>query len=283
MKKERKMIKTNMANKGMKATLALAIASAISLPALSHDVWISADSFEIHSDEQNVYSLDVSRSAEAFLSEKNHKTGNMTIVGPKKDAKTYAAAFSGKNKEVYEAEFNDYGTYYLNADETQVFLTFYEDEAGKEHKVRMPKSQYSTLPKGVKIEKTVEKRLATESYVSFNGMSDISKEIRKEGVTIIPNIHPSKITTDEPFSFTIYVDGKAMEKGEVALKSLNHLYYDDYEEVEIEEAKGGIYEFEVKHPGRYLLGVELESTLSGKGDADFLSQERFLTFDIKSN
>lgn len=276
------MKKNNISQLGLNVALASLVGLTVSLPAMSHDVWISADSFEIHSDEQNTYSLDVSRSAEAFLAESNHETGNITIVGPKKDSKNYGAAFSGINKEVYEAEFKDYGTYYLNADETQVFLTFYKDEEGKKHKIRLPKSQYSTLPKGSKPEKTVEKRLASETYVSFNGMSEISKEIRSKGVTIIPNTHPSKMTTHEPFSFTIYVDGVPMEKGEVALKSLNHLYYDDYEKVEIEEAKGGKYEFEVKHPGRYLLGVELGSKLSGDGDADFLSQERFLTFDIKN-
>lgn len=277
------MKKSNVSQLGLKVTLASVFGLAVSLPAMSHDVWISADSFEIHSDEQTIYSLDVSRSAEAFIAEANHKTGKVTVVGPKKDSKSYSAAFSGENKEVFETEFKDYGTYYVNAKETQVFLTFYEDNAGKEHKVRLPKSQYSSLPKGVKVEKTVEKRLATETYISFNGLSDISKEIRKEGVTIVPNIHPSKITTQQPFSFTIYVDGKPLEKGEVALKSLNHIYYDDYEKIEVEAAKGGEYEFEVKHPGRYLLGVELESKLSGEGDADFLSQERFLTFDIKSN
>jgi len=268
---------------GLKAGLVSALGLGLALPAVAHDVWIGMGAFEIHSDEQNTFSIDLSRSAEPFLAESNHNTGRMNIVGPKGQNKEYTAAFPGKNKEVYEAEFKEYGTYYLNATETQVFLTFYEDEEGKEHKVRMPKSQYSTLPKGITIEKTVEKRLASESYISFNGISEISKEIRKEGVTINPNTHPSKIETNEPFSFTIYVDGVPMEKGEVALKSLNRIYYDDYEEVEIEEAKGGIYEFEVKHPGRYLLGVELESTLSGKGDADYLSQERFLTFDIKSN
>jgi uncharacterized protein DUF4198 len=268
-----------------KLGLNLGIVSALGLgafPAMSHDVWISADAFEIHTDEQNTFSVDVSRSAESFIAESNHEVGNLTIIGPKKDSKAYAAAFSGKNKEVFEVEFNDYGTYYLNADETQVFLTFYKDEEGNKHKIRLPKSQYSTLPKGSKPEKTVEKRLASESYISFNGLSEVSKEIREKGVTIIPNTHPSKIETDEPFSFTIYVDGKPMEEGEVALKSLNHLYYDDYEKIEIEQAKGGKYEFEVKHPGRYLLGVEQGTKLSGKGDADFLSQERFLTFDIKS-
>jgi uncharacterized GH25 family protein len=266
---------------GLKLGLASALGLGLSLPAMSHDVWIAADSFEIHSDEQSIYSLDLSRSAEAFISESNHETGNISIVGPKGVKKDYAPAFSGKNKEVFEAEFKEYGTYYLNAAETQVFLTFYKDAEGKKHKIRMPKSQYSTLPEGSKPVRTVEKRLASESYVSFNGISEMPKEIRKEGVTIVPNTHPSKIETNEPFSFTIYVDGVPMEKGEVALKSLNHIYYDDFEKVEIEEAKGGVYEFEVKHPGRYLLGVESGSELTGDADADSLSQERFLTFDIK--
>ena len=219
---------------GLKLGLVSALGLGLTLPAVAHDVWIGTGSFEIHSDEQSTFSIDLSRSAEPFVAESNHATSSMDIVGPKGESKKYTAAFSGKNKEVYEAEFKEYGTYYLNAAETQVFLTFYEDEKGKEHKVRMPKSQYSTLPKGSKPEKTVEKRLASESYISFNGMSKISKEIRKEGVTIIPNTHPSKIETNEPFSFTIYVNGVPMEKGEVALKSLNRIYYDDYEKVEIE-------------------------------------------------
>ncbi|MFT4906343.1 MAG: putative GH25 family protein [Oleispira sp.] len=268
---------------GLKVGLVSALGLGLTLPVVAHDVWIGTGSFEIHSDEQNTFSIDLSRSAEPFVAESNHETGSMNIVGPKGEKKEYTPAFSGKNKEVYEAEFKEYGTYYLNAAETQVFLTFYKDEEGKKHKIRMPKSQYSTLPKGSTPVRTVEKRLASESYISFNGMSKISKDIRKEGVTIIPNTHPSKIETNEPFSFTIYVDGVPMEKGEVALKSLNRIYYDDYEKVEIEEGKDGIYEFEVKYPGRYLLGVEMGSELSGEGNADSLSQERFLTFDIKQN
>ena len=101
----------------------------------AHEVWINSGSFEINSDEQTVYSLDVARSAEAFIAEANHQVKYLNVLSPSGASTQLNAAFSGQNKEVFEQNFTEQGTYYFRSPMTQVFLTFYRDANGKNTKL----------------------------------------------------------------------------------------------------------------------------------------------------
>ena len=247
----------------------------------AHDIWIKADTHEINSEEQKVFALDVSRSAQAYVAESNHEIKSLMMYSPSGTSTTLNADYSGKVKEVFEVEFNESGTYHFESPMTQVFLSFYFDEAGKKHKIRMPKTEYHTLPKGSKPEKTVEKQMVTETYVSYNGFSDV-KQTSKEGLQIVLMQHPNKLRAGKPLSFKLTFNGQPIAEAEVALKSLNEFYYQDSDKVEVDlTAKDkGLVTFNPTHPGRYLLGVELEEKLKDNAKADFRSIEKFLTFEI---
>jgi uncharacterized GH25 family protein len=247
----------------------------------AHDIWIKSDTHEINNDEQNVFALDVSRSAQAYVAEANHGIKSLKMSLPNGQIKDITADYSGKVKEVFEVEFNEAGTYHFESPMTQVFLSFYFDEAGKKHKIRMPKTEYHTLPKGAKPEKTVEKQIITETYVSYNGFSDIEQN-DSNGLQIVLMQHPNKLRAGEKLSFKITYSGKPIPEAEVALKTLNEFYYQDSDKVEIElEPKDkGLVTFEPTLPGRYLLGVEYEVELKDNKMADFRSIEKFLTFEI---
>ncbi|AZQ84277.1 DUF4198 domain-containing protein [Colwellia sp. Arc7-635] len=247
----------------------------------AHDIWIKADTHEINSEEQKVFALDVSRSAQAYVAESNHEVKSLMMTSPKGTSTTLNADYSGKVKEVFEVEFNESGTYHFESPMTQVFLSFYFDEAGKKHKIRMPKTEYHTLPKGSKPEKTVEKQIITETYVSYNGFSDI-KQTRDDGLQIVLMQHPNKLRAGKAFSFKLTYNGQPIPEAEVALKSLNEFYYQDSDKVEVNlTAKDkGLVTFKPKHPGRYLMGVEFGVELKGNAKADFRSIEKFLTFEI---
>lgn len=247
----------------------------------AHDIWIKSDTHEINNDEQKVFALDVSRSAQAYVAEANHGIKSLKMSSPNGKIKDITADYSGKVKEVFEVEFNEAGTYHFESPMTQVFLSFYFDEAGKKHKIRMPKTDYHTLPKGAKPEKTVEKQIITETYVSYNGFSDIEQN-DSNGLQIVLMQHPNKLRAGEKLSFKITYNGKPIPEAEVALKSLNEFYYQDSDKVEIElEPKDkGLVTFNPTLPGRYLLGVEYEVELKDNKMADFRSIEKFLTFEI---
>ncbi|WP_085297132.1 DUF4198 domain-containing protein [Cognaticolwellia mytili] len=247
----------------------------------AHDIWIKADTHEINSEEQKVFALDVSRSGQAYVAESNHEVKSLKMTSPKGTSTTLNADYSGKVKEVFEVEFKESGTYHFESPMTQVFLSFYFDEAGKEHKIRMPKTEYHTLPKGSKPEKTVEKRIITETYVTYNGFSDV-KQTSKDGLQIVLMQHPNKLRAGKPFSFKLTYNGQPIPEAEVALKSLNEFYYQDSDKVEVNlTAKDkGLVTFNAKYPGRYLIGVEFEEELKNDAKADFRSIEKFLTFEI---
>jgi uncharacterized GH25 family protein len=247
----------------------------------AHDVWIKADTHEINSDEQKVFTLDVSRSAQAYIAEANHEIKFLNMTSPSGQSKKITADYSGKVKEVFEVEFNESGTYHFESPVTQVFLSFYFDEEGEEHKVRMPKTDYHTLPKGAKPEKTVEKQIVTETYVSYNGFSEV-KQTSKDGLQIVLMQHPNKVRAGEPLSFKVTLNGQPIPEAEVTLKSMNEFYYQDSDKVEVDltaKDKGEVT-FKPTHPGRYLLSVEYGVELKNNAKADFRSIEKFLTFEV---
>ena len=265
----------------MKKLILAAIVSALPASAIAHDIWIKSDLHEINSEEQQTFALDVSRSADVYIAEANHKVNNLVVTSPNGVKSNLQAAFSGKVKEVFEVEYNEAGTYHFESPMTQVYLSFYFDEEGKKHKVRMPKTQYSKLPKGARPEKTVEKQIMTETYVSYNGFTDV-QNVRANGIQIVPLQHPNKLRSGQPFSFKITYNGKPVTGAEVALKSLNQFYYQDSDKVEVvlKDKDNGQISFTPQTPGKYLLGVELEIELANDKYADFRSIERFLTFEI---
>ncbi|HBY84585.1 MAG TPA: hypothetical protein DEO86_01790, partial [Colwellia sp.] len=126
-----------------------------------------------------------------------------------------------------------------------------------------------------------EKQIITETYVSYNGFSDIEQN-DSNGLQIVLMQHPNKLRAGEKLSFKITYSGKPIPEAEVALKTLNKFYYQDSDKVEIElEPKDkGLVTFEPTLPGRYLLGVEYEVELKDNKMADFRSIEKFLTFEI---
>lgn len=265
----------------MKKLIIASILSSTCFSALAHDIWIKADSHEINNDEQKVFALDVSRSAQAYIAEANHGIKQLTMTAPNGQPKQLNVGYSGKVKEVFEVEFNEAGTYHFESPMTQVFLSFYFDEQGKKHKIRMPKTKYHTLPKGAKPEKTVEKQITTETYVSYNGFSDV-KNTSTDGLQIVLMQHPNKLRVNKDFSFKLTFNGKPVHEAEVVLKSLNQFYYQDSDKVEINltEKDQGLVTFNAATPGRYLLGVEFETALNNNAKADFRSVEKFLTFEI---
>ncbi|TWX71668.1 DUF4198 domain-containing protein [Colwellia demingiae] len=247
----------------------------------AHDIWIKADTHEINNDEQKIFALDVSRSAQAYVAEANHEIKQLNMTAPDGQSKKITADYSGKVKEVFEVEFNEAGTYHFESPMTQVFLSFYFDEEGKKHKIRMPKTEYHTLPKGSKPEKTVEKQITTETYISYNGFSDV-KQTNQQGLQIVLMQHPNKLRVGKPLRFKLTFNGKPIPEAEVALKSLNEFYYQDSDKVEVDITlkDKGLVTFNPKHPGRYLLGVEYGLPLKNNTKADFRSIEKFLTFEI---
>ncbi|WP_413401654.1 DUF4198 domain-containing protein [Pseudoalteromonas sp. KJ71-7] len=265
----------------MKNVILASIICTTSLSVHAHDIWIKADTHEINNEEQKFFALDVSRSAQAYVAESNHQIKNLLMTTPQGEIKKITADFSGKVKEVFEVEFDSSGTYHFESPETQVFLSFYYDEDGKKHKIRMPKTQYHKLPKGSKPEKTVEKLLVTETYVSYNGFSTIMQP-STHGLQIILKQHPNKLRVGEELRFKVTYNGEPVPDAEVTLKGLNNFYYQDDEsvKVELEDKNNGLVIFEPKLPGRYLLGVEYGLELQNNKNADFRSIERFLTFEI---
>lgn len=263
-----------------KIFLATALAPIV-ITANAHDIWIKPDAFQLYSDEQSIYSIDVSRSAEPMIAEANHYVKNLYVTAPSGVMHKVIASYSGKNKEVFEAEFREQGTHIIRAEDTQVYLSFYKDAEGKRHKVRMKKSEQNTLPEGSVFLKTVEKKLSSETYVHFNGISELNVDKTSSGISIVPLAHPAKFTVDQPVKFKIYLDGKPVDEAEVALKSAALSYFSQGESLELEHSEDGVFEFDVDQPGQYLLGVEVGQKLKGDSHADFRSIEKFLTFDIK--
>jgi len=265
----------------MKKLVLATLLSTLCGSAIAHDIWIKADTHEINSDEQQIFALDVSRSGQTYIAESNHEVKQLTITSPTGDKKTVSADFSGKVKEVFEVEFSQPGTYHIKSPMTQVFLSFYHDQDGKKHKVRMPKTQYHTLPAGAKPEKTVEKQIITETYISYNGFSEV-RHSNTDGLQIKMNQHPNKIRVGQEFSFALTFNGKPIDEVEVSLKSLNQFYYQDSDKVELmlKPQDKGIATFTAQQPGRYLLGIEYEIELNNNAEADFRSVERFLSFEI---
>ncbi|QFU22194.1 DUF4198 domain-containing protein [Shewanella eurypsychrophilus] len=246
----------------------------------AHEVWINTGSFELNSDEQTTYSLDVARSAEAFIAEANHHVSYLNVLTPSGQKKRLDAVFSGKNKEVFEQNFSESGTYHFRSPATQVFLTFYRDAAGKKHKIGLPKSRYNELPDNIKIERTVEKQMITEAYISYNGFSDPQYNKAQQGITIIPSKHPNMFTTGDKISFTALFEGKPLANAEFAIKSLNSIYHPEFDQIELMTDKDGQVEFTPSDSGRYIVAVEHAVTLKNTKEADQRSVELFLSFDV---
>lgn len=267
--------------KAVKKLIIATVLSSICAGSMAHDIWIKADTHEITNDEQKIFALDVSRSAQAFVADANHEVKQLTITSPNGDQKTIDADYSGRVKEVFEVEFSQAGTYHIESPMTQVFLSFYHDPAGKKHKIRMPKTQYHTLPAGAKPEKTIEKQIITETYISYNGFTDV-KNTRTQGLQIHFDQHPNKIRAGKDFSFSVTFNGKPVDEAEVSLKSLNQFYYQNSDKVEVMlKAKDkGEVTLVGEQPGRYLIGVEYAMTLNNDPMADMRSVERFVTFEI---
>lgn len=262
----------------------LILASSITLicgSALAHDIWIRADHHEIHSKEQTVFALDVSRSGNTYVAESNHNIKQLIVEAPSGNTSTIKSSFSGKVKEVFEMPFSEHGTYFLKSPMTQVFLSFYRDSDGKKHKIRMPKSQWHTLPKGSKPIKAVEKQIITQTYISYNGFSDIKPQLASS-LVIKPLQHPNKIRPNQAFSFELTHHGKTIKHGEVSLTSTNQFYAMDSEKLEMNltPAQKGIATFTVDKPGRYLFAVEYQIDLPNDSEATERSIERFLSFEV---
>jgi len=265
----------------MKKLLLASLLATLCSSAYSHDIWIKADRHEINSDEQKHYSVDVSRSAQTFVAEANHEVKTLNMTSPNGENSQLSAAYSGKVKEVFDLEFNAPGTYHLVSPMTQVFLSFYHDQQGKKHKIRMPKSQWHTLPEGAKPIRTVEKQIITETYISYNGFSEI-KQAETKALQIKLAQHPNKIRAGQPLMFTLTFNGKPVKEAEVALTSVNEFYYQESDKVELNltQQDNGIAKFAGQKPGRYLLGVEFGMALDNNPHADDRSVERFLSFQI---
>lgn len=257
------------------------IMSSLSGVSFAHDIWIKADAFQLYPEDQTVFSLDVSRSAEPMIAEANHQVRELTVTEPDGKARVISASYSGKNKEVFEVELQQQGTHHVRAADTQVFLSFYKDKDGERHKIRMKKSEQSKLPAGSKLLKTVEKRLSTETYLHVNGISNIDRKIPDDGLYIQPQQHPATFNVDQEIEFKIFLDGKPLEDAEVSLKGAALGYLTDQEAQEFEKLDDGHVEFKVSVPGQYLLAVETEKKLTDDADADVRSIEKFLTFEIK--
>lgn len=265
----------------MKNLLISCIICSTSLSAIAHDLWIKADKYEINNEEQKVFALDVSRSEEAYIAESNHQINDLVMTTPQGKRKKISAGYSGKVKEVFEIEFDSSGTYHFESPESQVFLTFYYDENGNKHKIRMPKTQYFSLPKGSKPDKTIEKLLVTETYISYNGFSNVIQP-SSPGLQIIFKQHPNKLRVGNELLFEVVYDGEPVTDAEVTFKSLNTFYYESFEntKVNLTSKDKGLVAFKPMLPGRYLLGVEHGFELHNNKNADFRSIERFLTFEI---
>ena len=265
----------------MKKLVLASVLATLCGSSLAHDIWIKADTHEINTDEQKVFALDVSRSAQAFVADANHEVKQLTITDPQGNKRVINADFSGKVKEVFEVEFDAAGTYHIESPMTQVFLSFYKDAQGKKQKIRMPKSQWHKLPADAKPLSTVEKQIITETYISYNGFTPVTNT-RTDGLQIQAMQHPNKIRVGQEFSFSLTYNGQPVTEAEVALKSLNEFYYQNSDKIELmlEEKDQGVASFKVSKPGRFLLGVEFSQTLNNDPNADKRSIERFLTFEI---
>ena len=246
----------------------------------AHEVWINTGSFELNSDKQTTYSLDVARSADAFIAEANHQVNYLNVVSPTGKKSQLDAAFSGKNKEVFEQDFTENGTYHFRSPITHVFLTFYRDAAGKKHKVGMSKSHYDELPENSKVERTVEKQMITEAYISYNGFTNPQYNQAQQGITLIPSKHPNMFTVGDKIGFTASFDGKPLANAEFSIKSLNSIYDPDFEQIELTTDDNGQIEFTPSDSGRYIVAVEHSMQLHNDKEADQRSVELFLSFDV---
>lgn len=246
----------------------------------AHEVWINSGSFELNSDEQTVYSLDVARSADAFIAEANHQVKYLNVLSPTGVQAKLDAAFSGQNKEVFEQDFSEKGTYYFRSPMTQVFLTFYRDADGKKHKVNLPKSRYNELPENVKIEKTVEKQMITETYISYNGFSDPKIVQQEEGITLTSSKHPNMYRVGDEISFAISLNNQPLNNAEFSIKSLNNIYDSEFEQIELFTDDNGKVAFTPSSTGRYIIAVEHSIELKNDNGADQRSIELFRSFDV---
>ncbi|MCL1058071.1 DUF4198 domain-containing protein [Shewanella gelidimarina] len=251
----------------------------VSTTANAHEVWINSGSFELNSDQQTVYSLDVARSADAFIAEANHNVKYLNVVSPIGKALKLNAVFSGTNKEVFEQDFSENGTYLFRSPMTQVFLTFYRDLSGKKHKVNLPKSRYNELPDNVKVEKTVEKQMITETYISYNGFSE-PNVLQQDGITLTSSTHPNMFSVGDKISFTATFQNQPLINAEFTIKSMNSIYNSEFEQIEILTDANGQVEFTPTNTGRYVIAVEHGIELNNDKNADQRSIELFRSFDV---
>jgi uncharacterized GH25 family protein len=255
--------------------------SIITFDSLAHDVWIKTDRHEIHSDEQQTFSFDVSRSGTTLVAESNHGFNQLLVTAPQGHRSLTKVKYSGETKEVFDIAFEQGGTYFIQSPESEVFLTIYKDDKGKRKKTRMPKSQWHTLPKGSKPLKTVQKLITTETYVSYNGFSAIPAQV-PQGLVIVPKQHPNELRPNQAITFDISYNGQPVNGAEVSVTSPNqYLYYEDEKiEQKLTAKHKGQFTFQVNKPGKYLLGVELETELENDLHATKRSVEKFVTLEI---
>ena len=97
----------------MKKIIIPSLLSIITCHSLAHDVWIKTDRHEIHTDEQHIFSFDVSRSGTTLVAESNHGFNQLSVTSPQGQSSLIKVKYSGETKEVFDVAFDQGGTYFI--------------------------------------------------------------------------------------------------------------------------------------------------------------------------
>lgn len=235
--------------------------------AQAHNVWVKPSGNALEASDQQLFSVDVSRSETPFIAAYNHGVKNLSVLAPSGNQASYSAAFSGATKESFEVKLAEHGTYLLQTAPTTVYLSTYKNKAGEEQRGVFAKDELDKIPGGAKLLDTVEMKIISTSYVSLGKDSTISSKLYNNGFALVPLTHPNKVKVGETFKVQALLNGKPSESDSISVIN-NNQYFKQTLIFKPTKLENGIYEVTFSNPGQYLVSAAANVAIDNKTKAD---------------
>ena len=251
--------------------------------AQAHDRWLLPSHSNVSGDQGEWVMVDVSASNEAFSVDKPLGAEQLQITAPDGNSVFPGSSYRGHRKSVVDIHLQQSGTYRLQMQDTGQFWTSYELNGDKKWLRGVSKANRARqLPQGAENVVTSLGYSNVMTFITLNEPTD-SFASNGTGVEYVPITHPSDFAQHEVAQLQFIFNGKATAGIEIAITREGTRYRNDPETLTLTSDKNGRIEFTPELAGRYLLSARYRQDSQNHPEADRISGNLFLTFEVILN
>jgi hypothetical protein len=177
----------------------------------------------------------------------------LTVTGPDGQPVAPQNPYKGRSRSSFDLELRKTGTYRITVADSVVMARWEED--GKPKRWRGSAAEMAaSIPAGAAKLEVEQVQRRVETFISVGTPSEV-RNIRGDGIELVPLQHPNDLYAGETARFRILVDGKPARDLEVEIIAGGTRYRDSPDELRLKTDPNGEVAVTWPAPGLYWLDV----------------------------